>query len=90
MLDLHLDDLLGEVVSLRERDYMYGIGTLRLRVLRVGLLRTEPGWAIMVGAFVDFRGDEHGLREVTVRVEALASHLRHMREAPVTLAARGA
>jgi hypothetical protein len=74
MLDFHLDELIGEVVSLDESDYMYGIGRLRLRILAVTLVRTDPGWAHVIGVFVDYRGNEHGLRDILVRVEALQSH----------------
>lgn len=76
MMEFHLDDLLNDVIALNERDYMYGRGTLRLRLLSVTLSRADPGWAKVVGLFIDFRGDEHGVREALVRVEALTAHLR--------------
>lgn len=76
MMEFHLDDLLGDVIALDERDYLYGMGTLRLRPLRVTLSRADPGWAKVVGVFIDFRGGEHGVREALVRVEALTAHLR--------------
>jgi hypothetical protein len=79
MMEFHLDELLGEVVTFEEREYAYGIGKLRLRLLRVGLSRSDPGWATVVGAFVDFRGIEHDIRQVSVRVEALAAHARRVR-----------
>jgi len=44
-----------------------------LRLERVTLMRSEPGWALVAGTVVDFRGDEHAEREVMVRVGALAA-----------------
>lgn len=71
MHDPRLDHLIGTVVVIDDNDYMYGVGTLRLRLRRITLLRSEPGWALVAGVAVDFRGTEHDARDVTVRVRAL-------------------
>jgi hypothetical protein len=71
MHETPLDQLIGRVVALDENDYMYGIGLLRLRLWRVTPMRSEPGWALVVGSVVDFRGVEHAEREVVVRLGAL-------------------
>jgi len=73
MNDLELDVLLGKVVIVDENDYMYGMGPLRLRLERITLLRSEPGWALVAGLMVDFRGDHHQSREVMVRIGALSA-----------------
>ncbi len=56
---------------LDEDDYMYGIGPLRLRVAAVAPSRVEPGWALVSGVPLDFRGVEREPREVLVRMKAL-------------------
>jgi hypothetical protein len=71
MLLLHLDDLIGEVVVVGGGDHRHGSETLRLRVLRVALLRRDPGWAAVLGSPIDADGVEQGVWAVTVRVDAL-------------------
>ncbi|HEY2791034.1 MAG TPA: hypothetical protein VGJ28_01680 [Micromonosporaceae bacterium] len=71
MSGLGVDVLVGKVIVIHENDYRYGLGTLRLRPERISGVRSEPGWALVTGVVVDFRGIEHAPREVLVRVGAL-------------------
>lgn len=61
----------GFIAEFAEDEYLYGIGILRLRIIRVTLLRSDPGWALVDGIHIDHRGDPHERRNVLVTVAAL-------------------
>jgi hypothetical protein len=62
------------ILTLAEEEYRYGLGTLRLRVERITLLRSEPGWALVGGVRIDHRGTACEHRDVCVSVHTLRQH----------------
>jgi hypothetical protein len=68
-----LSTVVGSVVHLDDGDYKYGIGRMRIRVGQVTPMRSEPGWAMVTGVQLDFRGAEIARREILVRAEALTA-----------------
>jgi hypothetical protein len=63
--------LRGQVLTLLEPDYQYGVGPLRLRVERVDLAHPLPyegeDWYPVEGVQVSADGTELGMRQVLVR-----------------------
>jgi hypothetical protein len=65
----------GETITIKEVDYCYGLGALRLRVSRVGAvvpMTGDPIWVEIEGIELDRHGTEREARRVLVRLAALA------------------
>jgi hypothetical protein len=61
----------GDVLHLRERDYRFGAGDLRLRVTVEPAESPEPGWMTDTGTDVRWNGEDGAERRVDVPVEVL-------------------
>ena len=63
----------GEVLRLREEDYMYGLGPLTLRVTAVHHVQRLPDgpWVFLRGVELAWCGRELDERDVLVRAAAL-------------------
>jgi hypothetical protein len=61
----------GIVAEFAAEEYLYGIGVLRVRIIRVTLVRSNPQWALVDGIHIDHRGDAHERRAVMVTIAAL-------------------
>jgi hypothetical protein len=69
----------GDIVTIREPDYCYGLGELRLRVTVVGggsPVHEGAEWVQIVGAELNKDGSERGERRALVRVSALVGQRR--------------
>ena len=69
----------GEIVTVGEADYCYGVGPLRLRITEppVDLDRPGPEWVELTGREIRYdRGEpvDGRLRTALVRVTALRAH----------------
>jgi hypothetical protein len=66
----------GEIISIKEVDYCYGLGALRLRVARVGAvvpMTGDPIWVEIEGIELDRHGGDRDPRRVLVRLAALGA-----------------
>ncbi|WP_271190069.1 hypothetical protein [Dactylosporangium matsuzakiense] len=61
----------GEVLVLRETDYRYGAGELRLRVTAVPTQSPGPEWMTVIGVELRRNGQPGAERAVSVPVEVL-------------------
>lgn len=64
----------GATLTLAERDYLFGVGTLRLKVARVLPSRfTHEGdvWAMVEGSEIGWDGVVRHVRRVAVRASVL-------------------
>jgi hypothetical protein len=66
----------GDVVTIDEANYLYGTGTLVLRVTEVGVLRALPDglWLSVRGVEIRWDGRDGAERGVLVRVSAFGRH----------------
>ncbi|MEV4509248.1 hypothetical protein AB0K00_09860 [Dactylosporangium sp. NPDC049525] len=65
----------SQTLILAERDYMYGAGTLRLRVERVSthrFIHDNDTWVMVEGAEIGWDGAPRDLRQVAVRASVLS------------------
>lgn len=67
------------VITFTEDEYLYGLGTLRLRVERVTVLRSEPGWALVGGVRIDHLDVAHERRDICVPLATLRQRLPEIR-----------
>lgn len=61
-------------LTLAEDEYLYGLGPLRLRVEKITIMRSYPGWALVGGVRIDHRGVTREHRDVCVSITTLREH----------------
>ncbi|WP_426503002.1 hypothetical protein ACPPVO_36000 [Dactylosporangium sp. McL0621] len=61
----------GDVLRLREADYRFGVGNLRLRVTAAPAESPEPGWMTVTGMEILWNGKPGTERQVHIPVEVL-------------------
>ncbi|GGM23277.1 hypothetical protein ACFFX1_10625 [Dactylosporangium sucinum] len=62
---------IGDLLNLRDEDYLYGSGALRLRVTEVHESQPMPDWVQVTGTHIAWNDSEIGERTVFVRKDAL-------------------
>lgn len=67
------DRITGRALDIDENDYLYGVGTLRLRIDVMTGMRSQPGWVLVTGTVES--GAETDSCTVVVRLSALRRHL---------------
>ena len=73
------------VITFTEDEYLYGFGTLRLRVERVTVLRSEPGWALVGGVRIDRLGSAREDRDICVPLATLRQRLQPFPQVGLTI-----
>src|ERR1700753_1860534 len=63
------------VLIFTEAEYLYGMGTVCLRVDRIAILRSQPGWALIGGVRIDHLGVDRERRDISVSMATLRTHL---------------
>ncbi len=70
-----MSTVVSQTLILAERDYLFGAGTLRLRVERVSTRRfihDNDAWTMVEGVEIGWDGAPRDLREVAVRASVLS------------------
>lgn len=62
---------LGELLSVAEDEYLYGVGAVRLRVSQLPERQKIQGWVEVTGHEIGFEGERRDERTLFIREEAL-------------------